>query len=220
MCGRFTLSSPIEAIQAELPELELPGDYRPRFNIAPTQLVLAVRPSSEGLVTAWLRWGLIPYWAGDPAMGNRFINARAETLARRPAFRDAFRRRRCWVLADGYYEWVREGPSKRPMRIRLADGRPFAMAGLWERWYPRGAEPVESCTLVTTDASPSIAALHDRMPVILPPGARERWLDRAASPSELGLLLQPYAGKELEAYAVSTLVNSPANDVPDCLAPI
>jgi putative SOS response-associated peptidase YedK len=218
MCGRFTLSTSPDALQRAFPALEIPADFRPRYNIAPTQAVLAVRAEEGGPRVRWLRWGLVPYWAKDPAIGNRMINARAETLAEKPSFRNAYRQRRCLVLADGYYEWMKVGTAKVPMRIRLPDDRPFTLAGLWERWGPAGAEPLETCTLITTAASPAVAEIHDRMPVILEGDARDRWLDPATPGGELGPLLTAYDG-ELDAYAVSTVVNSPANDRPDCLVP-
>jgi putative SOS response-associated peptidase YedK len=218
MCGRFTLSTSPDALQRAFPTLGIPPDYRPRYNIAPTQSVLAVRVEEGEPRACWLRWGLVPFWAKDPAMGNRMINARAETVATKPSFRNAYRQRRCVVLADGYYEWMKVGPTKVPMRIRLPDDSPFTLAGLWERWAPSGGEPLETCTLITTAATPGVAAIHDRMPVILEEDARRRWLDPATPTGELGALLTGYDGV-LDAYAVSTVVNSPANDRPDCLVP-
>jgi putative SOS response-associated peptidase YedK len=219
MCGRFTLSPPVSALQRALPGLALPADYRPRYNIAPTQPVLAARRLDDVTSVGWLRWGLVPPWARDPSIGNRMINARAETVREKPAFRSAYRKRRCVVMADGFYEWMRAGGGKVPMRIRLADGRPFGLAGLWERWIPHGGEPMESCTLVTTAANATVAGIHDRMPVILDSAARERWLDPQTRAGDLAALLAPYAGDDLEAYAVSTLVNSPANEMPECMVP-
>ncbi|HEV2131246.1 MAG TPA: SOS response-associated peptidase, partial [Longimicrobiaceae bacterium] len=164
--------------------------------------------------TVRLRWGLIPAWAKDPAIGNRMINARAETLAEKPAYRQAFAKRRCLVLADGFYEWQRVGGRKVPMRIRLASGRPFAIAGIAERWQPAGGEPVESCAIVTTAASTFMQPIHDRMPVILGRGERSRWLEPSTDTAELLELLQAASQSELDAYPVSLLVNSPANDRP------
>jgi putative SOS response-associated peptidase YedK len=219
MCGRFTLSPPLDALQAALPGLDLPSDYRPRYNIAPSQAVLAVRAEDSGPRAVWLRWGLVPFWAKDPAIGNRMINARAETVAHKPSFRNAYRTRRCAVLADGFYEWMRVGKAKVPMRIRLADERPFAIAGLWERWAPDDAEPLETCTLITTSASARIAPIHDRMPVLLELEDMNGWIEPATPIPVLASLLVPYDRGDLEAYAVSTLVNSPANDREECLAP-
>lgn len=195
-------------------------DWAPRYNIAPTQDVAVVVAGERGPRIGTLRWGLVPYWAHDPAIGNRLINARAESVADKPAFRDAFRSRRCLVLADGFYEWQRTAPGKPkiPVFVRLPDGRPFAFAGLWERWRPPGGEPLYTCTIITTDAAPAVRPVHDRMPVILPPDRRRQWLDHDAKAADLLALLHPYAGA-LDAYPVSTLVNSPENDSPDCVSP-
>jgi putative SOS response-associated peptidase YedK len=219
MCGRYTLATSEAALQAEFGLDEIPADYRPRYNIAPGQEVLAVIRDGDRLRAGWLRWGLIPFWAGDPSIGNRMINARAETLATKPAFRQAFERRRCLILADGFYEWQAQGAAKVPYWIHLEDRRPFAFAGLWDRWRPPEGEPVVSCTIVTTQATEALRPIHERMPVILPPGARERWLDPEAGQEERIALLRPYAGADLAAHAVTTLVNSPRNDTPECIAP-
>jgi len=219
MCGRYTLATSEAALQAEFGLDEIPADYRPRYNIAPGQEVLAVIRDGDRLRAGWLRWGLIPFWAGDPSIGNRMINARAETLATKPAFRQAFERRRCLILADGFYEWQAQGAAKVPYWIHLEDRRPFAFAGLWDRWRPPEGDPVVSCTIVTTQATEALRPIHERMPVILPPGARERWLDPEAGQEERIALLRPYAGADLATHAVTTLVNSPRNDTPECIAP-
>jgi putative SOS response-associated peptidase YedK len=219
MCGRFTLTPSRSALQAAFPGLDLPADYRPRYNIAPTQPVLALRSVDGAPRAGWLRWGLVPSWAKDPSIGNRMINARAETLAEKPSFRNAYRQRRCVVLADGFYEWTGERSARVPMRIRLTDSRPFGLAGLWERWVPEEGDPLETCTLITTTANTAVAGIHHRMPVILDAADRERWLDPGARDKELAPLLAPYGGDDLEVYAVSTLVNSPANELPACLDP-
>jgi len=220
MCGRFTLASTPEMLVEEFGVGEVPGEYRPRYNIAPSQPVLTLVSGRDGPRWRYLRWGLVPFWADDPAIGHRMINARAEGLETRPAFRRPFERRRCLVLADGFYEWRRDPGGKTPMLIRLATHRPFALAGLWDRWVPRdGGEPLDSCTIVTTAASPFLRPIHDRMPVILDREQREEWLDRGTDPERLRALLTPYTGR-LEAYEVSRLVNSPANDVPACLVPV
>ena len=213
MCGRYSLTTPVEALRNLFGFRESPN-LAPRYNIAPTQEVAAVRPSGESgdrqFVT--LRWGLIPSWAKDPAIGSRMINARAETVAEKPAFRSAFRRRRCLVLADGFYEWKKgDGPAKQPWRITCADAGAFAFAGLWERWEPPDGEAVESCTIVTTNAAPAIAHIHPRMPVILEPSALETWL--AGDPMAATALLHPY-GAALRAYPVSRRVNNVRNDDP------
>ncbi len=213
MCGRYAFFSPAEAVKRtfaldDLPELE------PRYNIAPTQDVPAVRTGEEGRrALAMLHWGLVPKWAKEKAIGNRMINARAETLAEKPSFRDAFRKRRCLVVADGWYEWQVASGSKQPWFVRMKDGRPFAFAGLWERWKdPADGSMLESCTIVTTDASAPIRKIHDRMPAVLPEAEWDRWLDTAYSDTEqLSQLLAPYDPGALQAWPVSRLVNAPKN---------
>jgi putative SOS response-associated peptidase YedK len=218
MCGRFSLKTTPDTLERIFGHAA-PAGYGPRYNIAPTQHVLAIVAGEGPERSAMLRWGLIPFWAKDPSIGNRQINARSESVREKPAFRNAFRQRRCLILADGFYEWQRRADGKRPMWIRPPDGQPFAFAGLWERW-DRGVEPVVSCTILTTDASPFMMPIHDRMPVILGEGARRAWLAEEAEESELlGLIAQVHE-LELQAHEVSTMVNSPANDLPECLDPI
>jgi putative SOS response-associated peptidase YedK len=216
MCGRFTQATDGEIIARvfELPETPaLP----PRYNIAPSQDVAAVRADDGGRRLVMLHWGLIPSWAKEPAMGARMINARAETLAEKPAFRSALRTRRCLIVADGFYEWRKVGAPKQPHYIRFRDGRPFGLAGLWERWHGEGGETVESCTIVTTQANELLAPIHDRMPVILEPEQHALWLDASVTdPERLGELLHPHAPDPMEAYPVSLLVNNPINDAPAC----
>ncbi len=218
MCGRFTLRSPADLLREIFGVGPLPG-FCPRYNIAPGQPVAAVRGSPREWVE--LRWGLVPFWADDPAVGSRMINARAETLARRPAFRDAFARRRCLIPADGFYEWQRVAPGlKQPWFLHRRDDRPFAFAGLWESWRPRSdTPPLQTCALITTDANAAVAPIHDRMPVILPPHAFDTWLDPAATGEELAGLLRPAPDDELEAYPVGVWVNDPRHDDPRCLQP-
>lgn len=220
MCGRYTMASPEEWIREEFDLQALPEGFRPRYNIAPTQDVLAVVEGPEGPRAGWLRWGLIPSWAKDESIGNKLINARSETLAEKPSFRAAFARRRCLLVADGFYEWMKADDTKVPMYVRRRSGRPFAFAGLWERWRSADGGSVVSCTIVTTQACDEIAHIHPRMPVILAPETRATWLDPHATPERLSALLGPYDAGDLEAYAVSTLVNSPANDVPECREPV
>ena len=168
----------------------------------------------------WLRWGLIPSWADDPAIGNRLINARAETAAQKLAFRAAMRQRRCLVVADGFYEWQRTGRQKVPYLIRMRDDRPFGFAGLWESWEGPDHSAVESCTILTTEANDLVCPLHDRMPVIIAPSDYDRWLDPAeTNAQQLMPLLRPYPSDQMTAYAVNPLVNSPANDEPACIEP-
>lgn len=219
MCGRSSLhDAPTNVLERfRLPPV-LPG-FKPRYNIAPTQeqwtlgLDAAGAPEVKGR-----RWGLIPSWANDPAIGNRMINARSDSLAEKPAFREALERRRCLILADGYYEWTGKGKSKVPLYFHMKDNRAFAMAGLWERWGRNGLL-VETCTVVTTDASAMTSAFHPRMPVLFDIDAAERWVNRSTSINAALALLRPYEGIDLECYQVSKLVNSPANDSAECIAP-
>jgi len=219
MCGRYTLSCPPEDLVAEF-GVDVPAGMEPRYNIAPTQPVPIIgRAESGAKRIALVRWGLVPPWATSPREVKHTINARAETLLSRPAFRDAFVNRRCLVLADGFYEWRRENGARQPFRIRRRDGRPFAFAGIWEQWSGPGAAPLFSCAIITTPPNPLVAPIHDRMPAILGPAARDAWLDASADPVELAARLAPYAADELEAWAVSSLVNAVTNDVPACIAP-
>jgi putative SOS response-associated peptidase YedK len=216
MCGRFTLRAPASVIAEQFALFELPP-FTARFNIAPTQPVLAIRTRSEHV---WLRWGLIPSWAKDPAVGSRLINARAETAAEKPAFRTALRRRRCLVAADGFYEWQQAGRAKQPYFIHFRDDRPFAFAGLWEAWEGPDHALLETCTLATTGPSELIRPIHDRMPVILPPNVYTIWLDPAIEdPRRLAPLLVPYPSDAMEAYRVGGFVNSPSHDAPRCIEP-
>lgn len=224
MCGRFTLTSPLEALRALFGFAERPN-LRPRANIAPTQAVLALRagPGGEGDAPAafFPQWGLVPSWAEDPAVGARMINARAETLAGKPAFREAFRRRRCLIPADGFYEWrAAAGGRRQPWRIARPDGGPFAFAGLWEAWRgPAFPEPLLTCTIVTTEANADLRDLHPRMPVILDPADHTRWLDPAAEEASLQALLRPAPEGLLQSHPVSPAVNDVRNDSLDLLRP-
>lgn len=210
MCGRFSLGVDADRLVAEFGLAATPEEHRPRFNIAPTQPVLAVVRAPEGLRVGSLRWGLIPR-GGAPRRGP-LINARAETIGQRPTFSDAFRRRRCWILADGFYEWRREpGGQRVPYHIRLPDGRPFAFAGIWDR----GEDAAASCAILTTEPSPAVAPIHDRMPVILRAAVRDAWLEPRTDAAALLPLLRPYEGP-LEVTRVSTRVNSVANDDAAC----
>ncbi len=219
MCGRFTQASPTEVIGELFDVADVPPLPK-RYNIAPTQDVAAVRQSGDGRKLVMLHWGLIPSWAKEPAIGARMINARAETLADKPAFRSAFKARRCLIVADGFYEWQKVGPRKQPWYFSLADGAPFGFAGLWERWEDPEGPAVESCTIVTTTANDVVAPVHDRMPVIVPQGDYDVWLDaRIADATRLASLLRPYAGEALRSHPVSLRVNSPGNDDAACIAP-
>lgn len=220
MCGRYTLSVPAETI-AEHFGLEAVPDLAPRFNIAPTQAAPVVRwsPAAEAPALAFLRWGLVPAWAKDAAGAGRLINARAETAADKPSFRAALRRRRCLVPADGFYEWRAEGGAKQPYHIARPDHAPFAFAGLWERWS-RGAEPLETFTILTTDANAALRPLHDRMPVILDPADYDLWLDPLATdPSLVEPLLRSLPDDALTFVAVGRAVNTVGHDDPSLIVP-
>ncbi len=221
MCGRYSLATP-DAIIAEAFELSEPPGLMPRYNIAPTQSVAVVRAGADGsLRLGPLRWGLVPSWARDPGIGARLINARSETAADKPAFRSAFRSRRCLIVADGFYEWRRGRGRTQPFHVRYRDARPFAFAGLWERWEKGDGPPLESCTILTCPPNSVVAPVHDRMPVILEPDMYRRWLDVIATgPEEATALLRPAADVDMEAFPVSTTVNSPANDSAACREPL
>jgi putative SOS response-associated peptidase YedK len=222
MCGRFTLTDPDQklAVQFNLPEVP---DLQPRYNVAPTQPVAAVRVAGQSAARelTLLHWGLIPFWAKDPRVGERLINARVETAAEKPAFRAAFRRRRCLVLADGFYEWQKVEGKKQPYYIRMRSREPFAFAGLWELWEGADGSVVESCTLLTTEPNDLMRPIHNRMPVILQPKNYELWLDPGIQqPEQLQPVLLPYPSNEMVAYPVSRWVNSPDNDDPRCIEPL
>ncbi len=219
MCGRFTLRAPVSAIAKQFSLFDL-EPLEPRFNVAPTQTVAVVRAAADGgsRQLAGLRWGLVPGWAKDPSIGNRLINARAETAAEKPAFRAAFRRRRCLVAADGFYEWQKTGSRRQPYFFHLADDRPFGFAGLWEVWEGPDHSTLESCTILTTDANDVVRPIHDRMPVIVALEDYARWLDpRLERAEEVASVLCPYEGDDLSAYPVSARVNSPTHEGADLI---
>ena len=224
MCGRFTLRTDPETLTETFPGFTTPApdEMIPRYNIAPSQPVAVVPNNGENSVE-FFQWGLIPSWAKDPKIGNRMINARSETLAEKPSFRTPYKRRRCLILSDGFYEWRSEpeSKSKTPIYIRLKSEKPFAFAGLWEAWYPStDDDPLLSCTIITTSPNALMETIHRRMPVILEPDAYDLWLDPSEqSPKQLDGLLNPYPPEEMMAYPVSRLVNRPSNDSPDCIAP-
>lgn len=221
MCGRYTLTvdaSVLASLFETAPLIEL----EPRYNIAPSQPVPIVRSDGDGnRQWATVRWGLIPSWAKDAKIGNRLINARAETAAHKPSFRSAYKHRRCLLPADGFYEWVKGPGGKQPSHIRFTDGRPFSFAGLWESWTPPEGEVVESCTILTTRPNSLISELHDRMPVILPPERFSDWLAKGPlGPDAAEAMLIPHSAEGMEAVPVSTLVNSPKNEDPKCTEPV
>lgn len=224
MCGRFTLTASPDRLAETFSNITSTPEISPRYNIAPTQTVAVVANNDQTRLD-FFQWGLIPFWAKDPAIGQRMINARAETLAEKSAFKNAYKRRRCLILADGFYEWRQTGargqrPAKTPYYIRLKSGQPFAFAGLWESWQSPQADTVLSCTIITTTPNDLLAELHNRMPVILPAEAYEQWLDPDEQPPQrLDGLLRPYPADLMVAYPVSTLVNNPKNDSPECILP-
>ena len=234
MCGRFTNRFTWKELHERLDLIGTPLNLRPRYNVAPSQDVAVARAADPGAQSgagagrtlAMLRWGLIPSWAKDHAIGNKLINARSETAAEKPSFRSAFRHRRCLIPADGFYEWQRRGGTRQPWLFGLRDGAPMVFAGLWERWtVPEGValtgslaerspgDAVETCTILTTTASQTVAPVHGRMPVILPPDAWDAWLSGDEVP------LGPYPADAMTAHPVSTHVNRPANDDPRCVEP-
>lgn len=216
MCGRYTLTSPDELVQ-EFGLGELPYDLKPRYNIAPTQEA-AVVVGGEKRQLRLFRWGLVPPWAKDMKSAGRMINARSESVHEKPAFRRAFARRRCLVCCDGFYEWKREGKSRLPHFVHRKDQRPFAMAGIWERFVPNGGDPVHTFAVLTTDANEMMQPVHHRMPVLIAPDAYERWLDpKLSSRQELDDLLHPPPVEEMELFRVSELVNKVSNDSEACL---
>ncbi|WP_236024816.1 SOS response-associated peptidase [Arenibaculum pallidiluteum] len=228
MCGRYTLTKPVDELARVFGFPERPN-LPPRYNVAPTQPVPVVRLSAgedgaPGRHLALLRWGLVPHWAEDVSIGNRMINARGESLLEKASFREAARRRRCLVLADGFYEWKQEGGRKQPYRIVMRDRGPFALAGLWERWRgPKGApldQPLETVTIVTTAANALLRPLHDRMPVILGPEDRDAWLDPARAAEDALALVRPCPDDWLELYPVDPRVNSVRNEDEGCIRPL
>ncbi len=216
MCGRFTQATDAEII-ARVFELPTKPVLSRRYNIAPTQYVAAVRAGASGRELANLQWGLVPSWASSTSSGASMINARSETVTTKPAFRDAFRLRRCLIVADGFYEWQKIGKTSQPYYVCFRDQRPFGFAGLWERWEREGTDPVESCTILVTNANDLVAPIHDRMPVILDPPDHKHWIDpKVRDPERLLPLLRPYDPGMMEAYPVSPLVNNSANDLAGC----
>jgi len=235
MCGRFTLATPA-AEWAALFRLDEVPETDPRYNIAPTQDVDVVRAppglrEHAGLghagggapvprEAARMRWGLVPHWAKEPGSGQPLINARSETVAEKPSFRDSYRERRCLIVADGFYEWQTAGRRKQPYWIGLEDGRPFGFAGLWDRWNGADGATLDSCVILTTDANEKLRPLHDRMPVIVDPDHFDLWLDPDTIPWELEPLLQSLPDDDIQFHPVSTRVNYAAHDDPACMEPL
>jgi putative SOS response-associated peptidase YedK len=221
MCGRFTLTLDPAKLRDAFPGIFIPDELKPRFNIAPSQPVAVIPNTGENKLD-FFTWGLIPSWAKDPDIGNRLINARAETITEKPSFRTSFKRRRCLILADGFFEWKVEDNSKRktPYFIRLKSGQPFAFAGLWDAWRPADGSEILSCAIITTTPNELTGTIHNRMPAILAPNAYEEWLDvEEQKPEALSAFLKPYPASEMTAYPISNLVNAPQNDIPEVIKP-
>lgn len=221
MCGRFTLTVDPAELKDAYPGTEFPPKFAPRFNIAPTQPILAIPNDGQNRADFFV-WGLIPSWAKDPSIGNRLINARGETLAEKPSFRGGYKYKRCLILADGFYEWKSQPGTKTkiPHFIHMKDRQPFAFAGLWDEWISPDGSQVRSCTIVTTEPNELMVSIHNRMPLILSRDAYTQWLDPAArTPDSLQALIKPYPADEMAAYPVSTLVNDPKNDLAQNVVP-
>lgn len=222
MCGRFTLTVDPADLKQEFSEFTFPSQFAPRFNIAPSQPVLAI-PNDDKNEAYFFVWGLIPMWAKDPAIGNRLINARGETLEEKPAFRGSLKYKRCLILADGFYEWksIPGRKAKTPFFIHLKDRKPFAFAGLWDSWNSPDGSLIKTCTIITTEPNDLMAIIHNRMPVILHPRDYAKWLDPSPqTPDQLKPLIKPFSAEAMDAYPVSPLVNKPSNDTPELVVPV
>lgn len=221
MCGRYSLKADIVQLAMRFEFAVDEVVHEPASNIAPTQQVLTVTNDGERRAEH-MRWGLIPFWAKDAKIGYRMINARGETVAEKPSFRTALRKRRCLILADGFYEWQKlGGKQKRPMRIVLKSGEPFAFAGLWDTWQDPKGELVKSCTIITTSANEFLSPIHERMPVILPQEQESFWLDKEVEdPLALSSVIVSYPDEGMDAFEVSTLVNNTRNKGPEVMAPV
>ena len=218
MCGRFTIALEPAEFMEELDLGDLPADFVPRYNVAPVQPAAVIRDFSSRRVE-WMRWGLIPSWAKDPAIGARMINARSETLLEKPSFRDAFLKRRCLILADGFYEW-QKNPGKQPSSPHyffLKNHRAFFFAGLWEQWQPTTGDRLTTFTIITSAPNELISPIHERMPVILDSQNCWTWLNPSTSPATLQSLFQPYTAEKMAEYPVSTLVNQPSLETPELI---
>ncbi len=217
MCGRFSLFDLLGLeIRFELSFLDI---LKPRYNIAPSQDILAII-NHEGLQAVYFKWGLIPFWSKDISSSKTLINARSETVDQKASFKQSFKRRRCLIPADGFYEWKKEGNRKRPFRFTLKGGGVFSFAGLWEGWASPEGERINSCAILTTSANATVAPIHNRMPVILSREGEDTWLGADTDISTLKSLLVPYPAEGMDGYEVSTRVNSPRNDDPDIIKPV
>ena len=222
MCGRFILTSPGKDMQDQFGLLEEP-ELTPRYNIAPTQMVVVVRFDQKTTVKQFemLKWGLVPFWAKDASIGPRLINARCETIGQKPAYRAAFKSRRCLIPTNGFYEWMKEKEKKQPYLIRLADESLFAFAGLWEHWKGPDGSTIESCTVITTEANDLLRPIHDRMPVIISRKDYDSWLNPEMLCQEtFQSLILPYPSHEMVFFPVNPKVNRATYDNPDCIEPV
>ena len=222
MCGRFTLTADPAELQDSFGGAIFPKKFAPRFNIAPSQPLLAI-PNDGANTATFFIWGLIPMWAKDPSIGNRLINARGETVAEKPSFRGSFKYKRCLILADGFYEW-KSNPDKKtktPYFIHMKDRKPFAFAGLWDSWENPDGSSIKTCTIITTEPNELMSPIHNRMPVILHTRNYAKWLDTSPqTPENLLPLIQPFPADDMAAYPVSTLVNKPSNDSAELVVPV
>lgn len=222
MCGRFVRKSTITVIEDEFDIYEVQWAFEPSYNIAPSQDIACVVGNGGNRLVKF-RWGLVPFWANDPSIGYKMINARAETLTQKKSFARAFKTQRCLIVADGFYEWrkLADGKSKVPMYIHLRVGRPFGLAGLYEKWKSKDGMMLQTCTIITTQPNELMMPIHNRMPVIIAPNDRNVWLDKEIQdPGVLMPMLRPYASDRMEAYSVSKRVNSPSYNETDCIEPL
>lgn len=218
MCGRFTLSSKTQSI-AEYFGIDLPYDLKPRYNIAPSQDILVIRPSSEAKpIFCYMRWGLVPSWQKEEEISTKWINARSESIDEKPLFKKIFQHKRCLIIADGFYEWQSIKQAKHPYYIYKKDHQPFAFAGLWEHWESKKGKSIDSCIILTTEANPEVKLIHHRMPVILQKTQFPIWLNQEKTNTEmLKSLLRPYLPTDLTSHEVNTYVNSPRNENKNCI---
>ena len=216
MCGRFAMTVPLSTLIREFGIERTDCDVRPSYNIAPGRDIVAIVHDDGKVLTAF-RWGLVPFWTKDPSTGSRMINARAESVAEKPAFRQAFRARRCLIAASGFYEWKKDGREKRPVYIRPKTADLICLAGVYEFWQSADGRRLATCAIITTEANSLIRPVHDRMPVIIRKADHPLWFDRSGPVRGAQMLLTPYPDDELEIYNVSGKVNSPVNDSPECI---
>jgi putative SOS response-associated peptidase YedK len=220
MCGRFAQRTNAKRLAEEFKVGDVP-EIQPRYNIAPTQDILSVRQVEDAREAVFLKWGLIPSWTKDTSIGAKLINARSETVTEKPSFREAFKKRRCIIPADGFYEWQRTGGRKQPYFFQMRDERPFGFAGLWEKWRGSDGETLQTCAILTTEANEVLSRVHDRMPVIIHPEDYELWLGGDARELDLVTeLLRPYPSSEMVSYPVSARVNNTGNVGADLLTPV